>query len=412
MGLSASQGRMLLLTARKSDLEYRAQQISQKRLMLSQQLEAISMEYENATSNRQMKITTWLNGAATDSDKSSKTTNLTYAALVSGTVLKSSALTGLQSYDRTEIESGDYAATTPYRLVDSDGAIVISDASEIPVESAGIKSSSTVTKKGDNLIYSPTTTKLSGTEEKNGNYVALSNIGTNYQETALYKALFSKNSSASSQGVAYDPENKILELVDSDGKTKTYYNLVTGAKVDAEDAKGTFSEEVDVLKTSSEVPKTYTETAEAGTLTGADGKYSLELPDGSVLRYVVDESLKYGTSDSDGGSSGPNYLQDCIRNGKYLIQKGVTDIEDGDKFKWKNVAWDCIATIQDQYYQDDDDTAKAKYDRLQNEIQAQDKKLELELDNIETQRSAVTTEEESVKKVIDENIEGSFNAFG
>ena len=40
------------------------------------------------------------------------------------------------------------------------------------------------------------------------------------------------------------------------------------------------------------------------------------------------------------------------------------------------------------------------------------KKLELELDNIETQRSAVTTEVESVEKVISEDIEGTFNAFG
>jgi len=55
---------------------------------------------------------------------------------------------------------------------------------------------------------------------------------------------------------------------------------------------------------------------------------------------------------------------------------------------------------------------KAKYDRIQSQIQAQDKKLELELDNIETQRSAVTTEIESVEKVINENIESTFNAFG
>ena len=39
-------------------------------------------------------------------------------------------------------------------------------------------------------------------------------------------------------------------------------------------------------------------------------------------------------------------------------------------------------------------SSKAKYDRLQNQIQAQDKKLELELDNIETQRKAVDTETE------------------
>ena len=70
MGLSASQGRLLLLTARQNDLEFRAQQISQKRLILSQQLEEIAMEYENATSNRQMMIQLYLagNGSASDSE--------------------------------------------------------------------------------------------------------------------------------------------------------------------------------------------------------------------------------------------------------------------------------------------------------------------------------------------------------
>ena len=56
MGLSASQGRMLLLTARKNDLEFRAQQISQRRLVLSSQLEQISTDYEEAMSNRVMHI--------------------------------------------------------------------------------------------------------------------------------------------------------------------------------------------------------------------------------------------------------------------------------------------------------------------------------------------------------------------
>ena len=45
-------------------------------------------------------------------------------------------------------------------------------------------------------------------------------------------------------------------------------------------------------------------------------------------------------------------------------------------------------------FTENDDAAKAKYDRLQNQIQAQDKKLEIELDNVETQRSAVTTEDD------------------
>lgn len=57
MGLAASQGRLLLLTARKSDLEYQDQQIAQQRLILSQQLESVSSEYARKTGNRNMKIT-------------------------------------------------------------------------------------------------------------------------------------------------------------------------------------------------------------------------------------------------------------------------------------------------------------------------------------------------------------------
>ena len=37
--------------------------------------------------------------------------------------------------------------------------------------------------------------------------------------------------------------------------------------------------------------------------------------------------------------------------------------------------------------------------------------LELELDQLETEREAIQTEIESVSKVIDDNIEKSFNTF-
>ena len=96
MGLSASQGRLLLLTARRSDLEYRAQQISQKRLILSQQLEEISLEYESATSNRQMKINLFGTEKDDNGNNIRRSMNLTYAALVSGVYQHGEELTGLQ----------------------------------------------------------------------------------------------------------------------------------------------------------------------------------------------------------------------------------------------------------------------------------------------------------------------------
>jgi len=56
MGLAASQGRLLLLTARKSDLELQAQQISQDRLLLSIQQETIAQDYSDAVNNQIYQI--------------------------------------------------------------------------------------------------------------------------------------------------------------------------------------------------------------------------------------------------------------------------------------------------------------------------------------------------------------------
>ena len=139
MGLSASQGRMLLLTARKNDLELRAQQISQRRLLLSQQLESVSNEYETATSNRVMTITT--RGADANGSTTTKDYNLSYAALTSGLTKAvgndpTSAIAngyGIVANGAADsFNSGGFSVTGYYRLVDVDGAIVVSDPNEIP----------------------------------------------------------------------------------------------------------------------------------------------------------------------------------------------------------------------------------------------------------------------------------------
>ncbi len=56
MGLAASQGRLLLLTARKSDLELQAQSITQQRLLLAIQQETIAEEYADKTNNQIFQI--------------------------------------------------------------------------------------------------------------------------------------------------------------------------------------------------------------------------------------------------------------------------------------------------------------------------------------------------------------------
>ncbi len=53
MGMSASQARLLMLTARKSDLEYQAQQICQAKLALARESEELATRYADAVGNRQ-----------------------------------------------------------------------------------------------------------------------------------------------------------------------------------------------------------------------------------------------------------------------------------------------------------------------------------------------------------------------
>ena len=58
MGLAASQGRYLALTARMSDLIYEGQQIAQQRLALARETEQIADRYSDAMSNTKMVVQT------------------------------------------------------------------------------------------------------------------------------------------------------------------------------------------------------------------------------------------------------------------------------------------------------------------------------------------------------------------
>ncbi len=80
MGLASSQARLLLLTSRKSDLEYKSQMISQRKIMLSMQTEGLGTEYTKALSNTRLMMSYY---NATNENQSFKE-QITYAGLTSG----------------------------------------------------------------------------------------------------------------------------------------------------------------------------------------------------------------------------------------------------------------------------------------------------------------------------------------
>ena len=106
MGLAASQARLLLLTSRRSDLEYRAQMISQHKIALAMETEKVATAYTSALNDRHLTYTFWQ-----DPNSSTKVEkDLSYDLITSG-------------YQKDDEKDG--SGTLGYRVVDRDGYIVI-----------------------------------------------------------------------------------------------------------------------------------------------------------------------------------------------------------------------------------------------------------------------------------------------
>ena len=108
-------------------------------------------------------------------------------------------------------------------------------------------------------------------------------------------------------------------------------------------------------------------------------------------------------------------LQNALTNGVYFIELKKFDTDDLEQAPaWEEVSYNdqaqtMIAEVLDKT---DDAQAQSDYDRLQGEFQRKDKMLEMQLKKLETEHKALETEMESVQKVIQNNVEGSFKTFG
>ena len=105
-------------------------------------------------------------------------------------------------------------------------------------------------------------------------------------------------------------------------------------------------------------------------------------------------------------------FQSAIREGiYYFAQIDKTDVENP---MIDMMGWDTLGggAITDEVDKTDDAAAEAEFERIKTEVQSKDKKLEMRLEQLETERNAISTEMESIEKVIQDNIEQTFKTFG
>jgi hypothetical protein len=123
----------------------------------------------------------------------------------------------------------------------------------------------------------------------------------------------------------------------------------------------------------------------------------------------------YGKYISGGSSPNFTYFTDEVIEAK--IVQGSLSIAalDPNTGKAVNVIdWrsDTTSTVSQELDESDDKVVAAKYEADSTKVQTADKRLEMELKDLDTQHKAIETEVDAVKKVIDKNIQGSFKTFG
>lgn len=109
-------------------------------------------------------------------------------------------------------------------------------------------------------------------------------------------------------------------------------------------------------------------------------------------------------------------LERGLREGLYTLAK-IVDKETTQSTKINGmdcelVSWQSCTDITDKQDQAILASAEAEYNKGMQEIQSKDKRLEIDQKKIDTEYKALQTEEESIKTVLQKNVERSFKTFG
>lgn len=137
---------------------------------------------------------------------------------------------------------------------------------------------------------------------------------------------------------------------------------------------------------------------------------------GSVRYYtnVFNEIKSSGGYNCPGDTNmrDSEWLEEEIESGNlYLYEYNTTggSLGTGD---WENVSWTSgDASLETSTDSSEITKAEAEYNTTMNAIQAKDKRYDLQLKEINTEHTAIQTEIDSVKKVINKNVERSYKVF-
>lgn len=423
MGMAASQCRLLNLTSRLSDLELRAQTVSNSKIRLSMNSERAATEYTDALNKQKLEVY-----AGVNNDGSAKYIDATAS--------------NLTTYDAI-------SSTDKQRFIkNSSGQVLVTENVKKAYDASNGDLSTFLNKMGCTSINNATTTQLQNLVsdiQKNTAYTKAPVSSGPYDllttDVSIADKLKQMNTLLTTYSNTLGTEintttdaTKKAELTSTKAKTDDVLKGMANAIAWCSDS--ILNVDQDLLK--------LVITGTAGTLAGKgvlaqtiqnQGRPSLSgiTPDNNISTIL--NTIK-NTTDKENNSPETKYYTNvfneikesggCIAPGDDNMNSNewlTTQVTSGNVFLYEkgngtnssdftNVDWNSgDATLSMK-----DDTsgiakAEAKYDAIMASIETKDKIFDLELKNIDTEHTATQTEVDSVKKVIDKNIERNFKMF-
>jgi len=507
MGMSASQARLLTLTARLSDLEYKAQGISNSKLRLAVQSEDVSRTYSDALNKERLSLLTGVNGAT------STYSDLSYATLCGpdspllplsqyglstsgGAILVSKsvadnyrksggdlnaflvncgqtttsygsgtkaqydtanlALNGGKDADGKDVvgakaayETAKTGTSTALSALDAYGKKYVDGYSTAGAWSRTETTTSTGTTTGTTTTGRGTGTTTTGSRSTDTTTTVTRGTTTttgarrvSAQPAEIVDPGDDTSDVAPAKIIAADadPYDEATRRATSTGTTRTgsttattsrtstttntYNNVSNPDKIkfvngtaDGKDADGNvistkYASLLGTYNTALSAETTAKSAFDTATSTLAGLKPTVTTSETANVDYytnlfnrMADGYATVGNADEDNTLNSADWIQDQIEKNNLILEKVGTD------GTWSKTSWKSDTNIQEKSDDTDMARAEANYNTSTAEIQIKDKKFDLELTNIETEHTAVQTEVDSVKKVIDKNIDRSFKMF-
>ena len=391
MGMAASQARLLAITARIHDVETEAQAIQNAKIQLSTQSDQVYNEYLEALDAETLTLNIWNAGSKSTTPITANFMNLCSTKCV---------------------ESAD---GTKYALRDDRGRLVVEQ---------NIYEAYRDFEKlyGNNDPYAFAMFMMTGTGNAIGNESEEANFNKNLQaaEESAYSDLVSENPSDSLK-IKHD---SILTLLQTNApkeyEVQDIYDTTALEKASPEVRQECRelleSYKYDLYRRNAGAVQEF---ATEGSYKAADFDWSAFNKYAEIYKQIKHCGGCISINEFNGSESGnaalnSDWLQAVIRSGKFSIESYSVDKATG-KLSMNGTSPSSDSSLSYTETTSIDKTAlakaEAKYEHDLEEINKKDKKFDLSLSKLESERTALTTEYDSVKKVIQDNIERTFGIF-